>query len=521
MKLRSTLATALLACAAFPAAAQNIVLILSDDQGWTGTSVQMDARVRNSVSDLYRTPSLERLAAEGMTFSNAYSPAPNCSPTRMSIQTGKTAARLGATDIIDVVPDEEGRAGIQFFYDAMYVNKPMNVPLPISDLADEEVTIAEFLKAHDPDYATGHFGKWHMGGENPELHGYDAHNGITTNAPGDQGLPDPKRTDEVTDETVRFIAEQAAAGKPFFVQASYYAVHTPVLAKAETVQDFNGLIVPEPPTGGPFGRFVNLVHTNTVYAGMTADLDAGVGRILDALDEHGLADSTYVIYTSDNGGESDLPVTSNVPLAWGKTHVWEGGIRVPLFIRGPGIDGGTRSDVPAIGYDFFATIADWVGASAAATGEPGWRQPARRADERRGRRSRARYRASRVVLRRVPQYEAGRPADGHPPRQPQADLGARLGTHVSLRPGPRPLRDHGPVGLPARSRRVPARGTEGVPRGRRHDPADPQPGLRPGRGPGDDLGDAAHSAAGDAPGAACAERMTTGRVRTGTPKPRD
>ena len=347
-----------------PATAQNIVLILSDDQGWTGTSVQMDARVPNSVSDLYRTPSLERLAAEGMTFSNAYSPAPNCSPTRMSIQTGKTAARLGATDIIDVVPDEEGRAGIQFFHDAMYVNKPMNVPRPISDLPDEEVTIAEFLKSHDANYATGHFGKWHMGGENPERHGYDAHSGSTTNAPGDQGAPDPKRTSEVTDEAVRFIAEQAEAGRPFFVQASYYAVHAPVLAKAQTVQDFNGLITPEPPLGGPFGRFVNLIHTNTVYAAMTAELDAGVGRILDALDEHGLSDSTYVIYTSDNGGESDLPVTSNIPLAWGKTHVWEGGIRVPLFVRGPGIAGGSRSDVPAIGYDLFATIADWVGAGA-------------------------------------------------------------------------------------------------------------------------------------------------------------
>ena len=94
--------------AAHEAAAQNIVLILSDDQGWTGTSVRMDDRVAGSVSDLYRTPSLERLAAEGMKFSNAYSPAPNCSPTRMSIQTGKTAARLGATDIIDVVPTKTG-----------------------------------------------------------------------------------------------------------------------------------------------------------------------------------------------------------------------------------------------------------------------------------------------------------------------------------------------------------------------------------------------------------------------------
>ena len=367
MKLRSLSACALgcafLAGVASPAAAQNIVLILSDDQSWTGTSVQMDARVANSMSDLYRTPSLERLAAEGMTFSNAYSPAPNCSPTRMSIQTGKTAARLGATDIIDVVPDAEGRAGIQFFHDAMYVNKPMHVPLPIGDLPDEEVTIAEFLKGHDPNYATGHFGKWHMGGESPERHGYDAHSGPTTNAPGDQGAPDPKRSGEVTDEVLRFIAEQAEAGRPFFVQVSYYAVHTPVLARDDTVQAFNDLITPEPPAGGPFGRFVNLRHTSTVYAAMTAELDDGVGRILDTLDEHGLADFTYVIYTSDNGGESDAPATSNVPLAWGKTHVWEGGIRVPLLVRGPGIAGGSRSNVPAIGYDFFATIADWVGAS--------------------------------------------------------------------------------------------------------------------------------------------------------------
>lgn len=95
-----------------PAAAQNIVLILSDDQGWTGSSVQMDSRVPTSVSDLYLTPNLERLAAEGMRFSNAYAPAPNCSPTRMSIQTGKTAARLGATDIIDVVPNVQGRAAM-------------------------------------------------------------------------------------------------------------------------------------------------------------------------------------------------------------------------------------------------------------------------------------------------------------------------------------------------------------------------------------------------------------------------
>ncbi len=144
-RVRKSLSACLLAAMVLlsgRAVAQNVVFILSDDQGWTGSSLQMDSRVPDSSSDLYRTPNIERLATQGMRFSNAYSPAPNCSPTRMSIQTGKTAARLGATDIIDVVPDENGRAGIQVFYDNMYVNKPLIVPLPVSDLADDEVTIA-------------------------------------------------------------------------------------------------------------------------------------------------------------------------------------------------------------------------------------------------------------------------------------------------------------------------------------------------------------------------------------------
>ena len=340
------------------AAAQNIVLILSDDQGWTGTSVRMDDRVAGSVSDLYQTPNLERLAAEGMKFSNAYSPAPNCSPTRMSIQTGKTAARLGATDIIDVVADENGVANIQVFHDTMYFNKPMIVPFPVSDIADEETTIAELLKQHDPDYATGHFGKWHMGGGSPDRHGYDAHSGLTTNDEGFAPQPDAKRSDQVTDDAIAFIDEQAQAGRPFFAMVSYYAVHTPVRARPETLSKYAEHLLQT-----DLGMFGDLTHTNLMYAAMTDEMDQGVGRILDALDRLGVADDTYVIFTSDNGGESDNPVTSNVPLAWGKTHVWEGGIRVPLFVRGPGIEGGTQSNVPVVGYDFMPTIADWVGAA--------------------------------------------------------------------------------------------------------------------------------------------------------------
>ncbi len=342
----------LLLSAALPFAAiagdsPNIVLLLADDLGWTGTSVQMDERVSNSRSDLYRTPNLERLADESMRFSNAYSPAPNCSPTRMSIQTGKTAALLGATDIIDVVPDENGISRIPSFYKNFYVNKPMRVPFPITDLADSDLTIAEFLKRHDSKYATGHFGKWHMGGGSPDRHGYDAHNGDTTNDPGRVGLPDPKRTGEITKQSLAFLDKHGDGGNPFFLQVSYYAVHIPIRAKPETIERYK--------------TYTSNTHTNTAYGAMTDEMDQSVGAILGKLDELGLADNTYVIFTSDNGGESDSPMTNNIPLSMGKTHVWEGGIRVPLFVRGPGIAAGTHSHVPAIGYDFLPTIADWVG----------------------------------------------------------------------------------------------------------------------------------------------------------------
>ena len=420
------------------AAAQNIVLILSDDQGWTGSSVQMDSRVPASVSDLYLTPNLERLASEGMRFSNAYSPAPNCSPTRMSIQTGKTAARLGATDIIDVVPDAEGRAAIPLFYANFYVNKPLLVPLPISDIPEEEVTIAEFLKQHDSDFATGHFGKWHMGGGSPDRHGYDAHHGITTNSPGMMGVPDPKRTAEVTDDGLAFIEEQVAAERPFFAQFSYYAVHTPVLAMPETIDRFR--------------RMDSRRHTNTSYAAMTEELDAGVGRILDRLDELGIAEDTHVIFTSDNGGEISGGVTNNSPLAKGKTHVWEGGIRVPLFIRGPGIAAGSKSHVPAIGYDFFATIADWVGASIPLPDDQdggslrgvltnGGVGTVERGTE-----------CADLVLRRLSQRQACGSPNGHAKGQLQVGLGAGFPANLLVRPGRRSQRNQRPVTLPPRDR---------------------------------------------------------------------
>jgi len=325
----------------------NVILILADDQGWTGSSLLMDPRIPESKSDLYQTPSLEKLATEGMVFSNAYAPAPNCSPTRMSLQTGKSAVRLGATDIVDVVPDESGKANYQSFYERFYLNKPLQVRLPILDLPDDEITIAELLKQKDPRYATAHFGKWHMNGGSPGRHGYDEHNGLTANAEGLAGNPDPKLSRAITLQSIEFMQRQVKSQRPFFLQVSYYAVHTPLHAAAATIAKYKGLD--------------SYIHTNTRYAAMTEEMDRSLGKILAAVDSLGVSGKTYVIYTSDNGGEEW--VTSNAPLARGKTHLREGGIRVPLVIRGPGIPAGSRTDVPAIGYDLLPTIAEWTGAT--------------------------------------------------------------------------------------------------------------------------------------------------------------
>jgi len=326
----------------------NIIVFLADDQGWSGTSVLMDKNRSDSKSDFYQTPNLERLAEQSMRFSQAYSPHPNYSSTRMSIQTGKSPVRLGTTDIYDVNPGTPGF--IEPFYNNFYLNKPLIMHLPIIGLPEEEVTIGEFIKKHRPDYTTAHFGKWHMGPKNPTIHGYDVHDGPTTNREGGSQIPDPKQIYGITDRFVDFIKKQAAADKPFFLQISHYAVHTRIIAKPDTIEKYEGI---NPGTN----------HTNTGYAAMTENLDESLGVLLKTLHELNLTDDTYLIYTSDNGGEigpGSTP-TNNTPLRKGKTHTWEGGIRVPLFVRGPRIKADSQCDTPVNGSDFFATFADLLG----------------------------------------------------------------------------------------------------------------------------------------------------------------
>jgi arylsulfatase A-like enzyme len=329
---------ALAAVLALPLAAAdpNVILILADDQGWTGTSVEMIPGRADSKSDFYQTPSLERLAKDGMRFSDAYAPHPNCSPTRLAIQTGKSPAHLRMTDII-------GRNSGPF-----YEGQKLIPPKHINEIPANETTIAEFIKAQKPNYVTGYFGKWHLAGGGPAEHGYDFSDGETTNAEGSTPSPDPKRTPFVTARAVEFLERNH--DKPFFLQISYYAVHLPMRAFGGSIERYR--------KAKPGER-----HKNPEHAAMTDDLDGGVGLILQTVERLGLSGKTYVIYTSDNGSYLDAGgerVTSNRPLAGQKASTWEGGIRVPLLVSGPGIASGIVSRVPVTGLDLFPTIRELV-----------------------------------------------------------------------------------------------------------------------------------------------------------------
>jgi len=325
-----------------PEPPRNVILILADDLGWAGTSLQLDPDNPLSRSDFYQTPNLERLASEGIRFSNAYAPHPNCSPTRLAIQTGKSPAQLRMTDIIN--------RGSGRFYEGL----PLIPPQHIDDIPSEETTIAELAKAADPERVTAHFGKWHLGGGGPGEHGYDEHSGDTTNREGGSQPPDPKRTVSVTDSAVDFLEKRAGDGRRFYMQVSYYAVHLAIHAQPETIARYGA--------AEPGER-----HNHPGHAAMTTDLDTGVGRILDALDRLGLAEDVHLVFTSDNGSYTHAGaewVTTNEPLRGQKASTWEGGIRVPMIVRGPGVAAGAHSALPVGGIDLYPTVRDLLGVEA-------------------------------------------------------------------------------------------------------------------------------------------------------------
>lgn len=323
-------AAAFAALAAAATAAErrpNIVLMLSDDQGWDGTSVEMAPGVAGSKGAIFHTPSLERLAAQGMRFSNAYAPAPVCSPTRISIQTGRSPAALHWTK---AAPPEPGHRLVE--------------PRLVKQIAADETTIGELLR--QAGYATAHYGKWHISGGGPAAHGYDESDGDTGNEHADR-FTDPNPVDifGMAERAGAFMKKSKAAGRPFYIQLSWNALHAPQNALEATKAKYAKL------SGGASDR-------RTAVAALTEDLDTGVGRVLDAIDRLGLADSTYVIYMSDNGAGGG---GKRGGLSGGKGSLWEGGIRVPFIVRGPGVAAGSWCHVPVEGEDLLPTFCEWAG----------------------------------------------------------------------------------------------------------------------------------------------------------------
>ena len=308
----------------------NIILILTDDQGWNNTEMPMIPSRADTRSDFYLTPNFKRLADVGMTFSQAYAPHPVCSPSRHAIQFGMTPAKLKKTS-----------------------NRAVNYPEPFPARA-----IPQVLKSIDPTYRAAHFGKWHMYHHPAEL-GYDASDGRTGNHTARQLTTDqtkhfphddPKRSVSLTDNAVQFIRHQAHTGAPFYLQVSHYAIHLSAEAKPATLARHKA-------------RTPGKIHTAYWYAAMIDDLDQAVGRILDVLDELQLTDNTYVFLTSDNGGTARQYPHFNKPLRAGKGSYYEGGLRVPFFAAGPGIEPGSYSSVPVVGYDLLSTFADLAGSA--------------------------------------------------------------------------------------------------------------------------------------------------------------
>jgi arylsulfatase A-like enzyme len=315
----------------------NFVVILTDDQSWVGSSLQIvpgDSRTR---SDYFQTPHIERLAAMGMRFTQGYSPAASCCPTRRGLQTGQTPARH------EYQRDRDG--WLQAYR--------------------EQLNIPRMLKTADPEYQTAHFGKWDHRYDfiAPEQQGYDFSDGYTGNGTGGAkrsggpaATPDPKLIDTITDEALHFIDRSHARDKPFYLQVSHYAVHLDIYYNEATLQRVKGY---------PPGR----KHNMPQFAAMTADMDEGVGRVLDKLIDLDLLENTYLFFLSDNGGRNTIPKAPeiiehrNAPLRDGKHSFYEGGIRVPFIVLGPGVEPGSVSLVPVTGLDILPTLADFAGYS--------------------------------------------------------------------------------------------------------------------------------------------------------------
>lgn len=382
----------------------NVVFFLVDDLGWTDVGCYG--------SSFYETPNIDRLASEGMRFTDAYAACHVCSPTRGSIMTGKYPARIGLTDWIP------GRRDFPF-------QRLMNIP-NLQQLPLEEVTLAEALKQHG--YITGHFGKWHLGEDKygPLNQGFDVQ--VPRNwykgwpragyhAPfkldGLRDQPGDYLTDQLTDEALNFIDDNRY--QPFFLYLSHFAVHDPIQGRSDLVEKYRKklgevsdqnstefILEGNPDARDPLTRkrLDELIESpshsqyrvlpkrtvkikqrqdNVEFAAMVESMDDSLGRVIAKLEELELTENTIVIFFADNGGMAAMNVgnpqrrvgrdkldtafsTSNLPLRGAKGWLYEGGIRVPFIVKWPGkVEGGAVSNELVISNDLYPTILDIAG----------------------------------------------------------------------------------------------------------------------------------------------------------------
>ena len=335
----------------------NVVFILADDLGWRDLSVEG--------SDFYESPHIDRIAKEGMRFTQGYATCQVCSPSRASLVTGKYPARLDITNWIGAQEKEDWKR-----------NTKLLPPAYNWSLPHEDTTLAEAFK--NAGYATFFAGKWHLGDEGsfPEDHGFDINIGghHRGSPPGGYFSPyeNPKMEDgengeylplRLGKETARFI--ESHKDIPFLAYLSFYNVHGPIQTTKALWEKYREKAVNRPVAKTRFlidrTTPVRQVQDNPLYAGMVEAMDDAVGMVLDTLDRLGLEDETIVVFTSDNGGVSagDGKATSNLPLRGGKGRQWEGGIREPFYIKWP--DSPLRGEIcptPVIGADFFPTLLE-------------------------------------------------------------------------------------------------------------------------------------------------------------------
>jgi arylsulfatase A-like enzyme len=341
----------------------NVLFILADDLGYHDLSCMG--------SLYYETPHIDRIAKEGMIFTDGYAACQVCSPSRASIMSGKFPARHGITDWIGARTGEEWRKAGRF-------NKLLP-PEYVHHLPHEYTVLPEAMK--EAGYKTFFAGKWHLGSEGswPEDHGFDINKGGW-----DKGSPmggfyapweNPRLENGPDGEslTMRLASETAAFMKAhkdtsFFAFLSFYAVHSPLQTTQEKWAKYREkaeqMGIAE--TGFEMGHFLPIrqVQDHPVYAGLVETMDDAVGIVLNTLDELKLTDNTIVIFTSDNGGVAagDAFATSNLPLRGGKGYQFEGGIREPYFIKIPGMQGGQKNSTPVTGTDFYPTLLELAGA---------------------------------------------------------------------------------------------------------------------------------------------------------------